>query len=176
MKVKRGLLIGRMQPVHNGHVEIIKKIFNLVDELIIGIGSGQISHEINNPFTAGERVLMLQNTLKETEIPSDSYYIIPIVDINNNSLWATHVESLIPEFNVVFSGNPLVKRLFKENNYDVKTPPLFDRTNLSGRKIRNKMVKGKNWQSCLPESVVKIIKEIDGINRLKEINKKEINE
>ena len=41
---KRGLLIGRMQPVHNGHIEIIKQILEEVDEIIIGIGSAQLSH------------------------------------------------------------------------------------------------------------------------------------
>ena len=53
---KRGLLIGRMQPVHNGHIEIIKQILEEVDEIIIGIGSAQLSHELKNPFTAGERL------------------------------------------------------------------------------------------------------------------------
>ena len=26
-EIKRGLLIGRMQPVHNGHIEVIKETF-----------------------------------------------------------------------------------------------------------------------------------------------------
>ena len=60
---KRGLLIGRMQPVHNGHIEIIKQILEEVDEIIIGIGSAQLSHELKNPFTAGERLMMLNQAL-----------------------------------------------------------------------------------------------------------------
>ena len=40
-KVTRGLLIGRMQPVHNGHIQIIEKTLNYVDEVVIGIGSAQ---------------------------------------------------------------------------------------------------------------------------------------
>ena len=54
-KVTRGLLIGRMQPVHNGHIQIIEKTLNYVDEVVIGIGSAQLSHELKDPFTAGER-------------------------------------------------------------------------------------------------------------------------
>ena len=45
-KVTRGLLIGRMQPVHNGHIQIIEKTLNYVDEVVIGIGSAQLSHEL----------------------------------------------------------------------------------------------------------------------------------
>ena len=60
---KRGLLIGRMQPVHNGHIDIIKETLKEVDELIIGIGSAQLSHTLKDPFTAGERLLMLTHAL-----------------------------------------------------------------------------------------------------------------
>ena len=48
MSIVRGILIGRMQPLHNGHIEVIKKILNEVDEIIIGIGSAQISHELKD--------------------------------------------------------------------------------------------------------------------------------
>ncbi|MCL2686965.1 MAG: adenylyltransferase/cytidyltransferase family protein, partial [Methanobrevibacter sp.] len=34
MKENRGLLIGRMQPVHNGHMQVIKKTLEEVDEII----------------------------------------------------------------------------------------------------------------------------------------------
>ena len=39
MNGKRGLLIGRMQPVHKGHISVINETLKEVDELIIGIGS-----------------------------------------------------------------------------------------------------------------------------------------
>ena len=43
MKKLRGILIGRMQPVHNGHIQVIESILDEVDEIIIGIGSAQLS-------------------------------------------------------------------------------------------------------------------------------------
>ena len=46
MEKVRGILIGRMQPVHNGHIEVIKKTLEEVDEIVIGIGSAQKSHEL----------------------------------------------------------------------------------------------------------------------------------
>ena len=30
----RGILIGRMQPIHKGHIQVIKKILEEVDEII----------------------------------------------------------------------------------------------------------------------------------------------
>ncbi len=35
MEKVRGILIGRMQPVHNGHIEVIKKTLEEVDEIVI---------------------------------------------------------------------------------------------------------------------------------------------
>jgi len=54
----RGLLVGRMQPVHLGHLQVIRRILDEVDEVIIGVGSAQLSHTIKDPFTAGERVMI----------------------------------------------------------------------------------------------------------------------
>ena len=83
-KVTRGLLIGRMQPVHNGHIQIIEKTLNFVDEVVIGIGSAQLSHELKDPFTAGERIMMMTQALDDACIDPKRYYIIPIEDINRN--------------------------------------------------------------------------------------------
>jgi nicotinamide-nucleotide adenylyltransferase len=172
----RGLLVGRMQPVHLGHLQVIKRILEEVDEVIIGVGSAQLSHTIKDPFTAGERVMMLTKALGENKIPASSYYIIPIPDIECNSVWVAHMEMLTPPFNYVYTGNPLVQRLFLEHNYQVTEPPLFNREEYSGTEVRRRMLRGENWESIVPASVVEVIKEIDGIQRLKHLSRKEVSE
>ncbi|MDR0980270.1 MAG: adenylyltransferase/cytidyltransferase family protein, partial [Methanocalculaceae archaeon] len=81
---RRGLYVGRFQPYHNGHRSVIERIADEVDELIIGIGSAEISHDLRHPFTAGERVLMISRALKDIKIP---VYIIPLEDVKRNALW-----------------------------------------------------------------------------------------
>ena len=49
-----GLLIGRFQPFHFGHLEAIRFGLSKVDKLFIGIGSSNKSHQERNPFTADE--------------------------------------------------------------------------------------------------------------------------
>jgi nicotinamide-nucleotide adenylyltransferase len=73
--MKRGLYLGRFQPYHLGHHQVLKKIAKEVDEIIVGIGSAQKSHEIENPFTAGERVLMVSSAMEEFDI---KHYVIQI--------------------------------------------------------------------------------------------------
>jgi nicotinamide-nucleotide adenylyltransferase len=169
--VRRGILIGRFQPPHKGHVEVFKKILREVDELIVGIGSAQESHTLENPFTAGERVLMISKALAEAGVDLSRTHIIPIPDANNNAIWVSHVVSLSPPFEVVYSGNPLVKRLFKEAGFETKTLSMFKRKEYWGTEIRDRMIKGKNWENLVPKSVLGVMKEIKAVERLKDLSK-----
>ena len=58
---KRGLFLGRFQPFHLGHLDVIKQALKMVDELVIVIGSAQYSHTFENPFTDSEREEMIEN-------------------------------------------------------------------------------------------------------------------
>ncbi len=162
--------------MHQGHLQVIKRILDEVEEVTIGIGSAQLSHTVKDPFTAGERVMMLSKALAENGILASRYYIIPVQDIECNSLWVAHMEMLTPPFEHVYSGNPLVQRLFKEKGYNVTEPPLFNRENYSGTEVRRRMLSGEDWEELLPESVVDVINEIDGISRINQLAKKEVSE
>ena len=166
----RGLLIGRYQPFHKGHLQVIRNILKEVDELIIGIGSAQISHTIDNPFTAGERMTMISSVLR-TENIDCCKYLIPIPDVWNNAIWVNHVRSLTPEFQVTYTGNALARRLFIEGGFEVRGQPLFDRIKYSGSEIRRRMLAGEDWESLVPAEVVKVIENVKGVERLRDITK-----
>ncbi|MDP3563704.1 MAG: nicotinamide-nucleotide adenylyltransferase [Methanoregula sp.] len=164
--MRRGFYIGRFQPYHNGHHEVLEHIAKEVDEIVIGIGSAQLSHQIDNPFTAGERVLMITRALASLGCP---YYVIPIEDIQRNALWVAHVQSMTPPFDLCYSSNPLVVRLFTESGVKVQSPAMYERDTLSGTKIRERILNGKSWKQLLPPAVVQVLKEIDGAERLCQI-------
>ncbi len=166
----RGLWIGRFQPFHKGHIYVINEIQKEVDEVVICIGSAQKSHSLTNPFTSGERVMMIKKGLYENGIKKN-YYIIPIPDVENNSLWVSHVKSLAPPFSKVYSGNTLVKRLFEETGSKAATPPMYNRSEYSGTEIRRRMLEGEPWEDLVPKGVVEVVKEVDGINRVLDLVK-----
>ncbi len=168
-RVMRALYAGRFQPFHLGHLEILKKILTEHYEVVILVGSAQLSHTLENPFTAGERIQMITETIDEEKI-SKRVYIIPIDDINRHSVWVTHVESLTPSFDVVFSNEPLTVRLFKEAGHAVKQTELMNRSKWSGTEIRRRMLNDEAWEECVPSSVARVIKEIDGVSRIKELS------
>jgi nicotinamide-nucleotide adenylyltransferase len=172
----RGLLVGRMQPVHKGHLQVIKSILEEVNEVIIGIGSAQLSHTLKDPFTAGERVMMLTKALSENSIEASKYYIIPVQDVACNSIWVAHIKMLTPPFEHIYSGNPLVQQLFIEDGYEVTEPPLFNREIYSGTEVRRRILMDEDWKSLVPKSVSDVIKEIHGVSRIKHLSKKEASE
>ncbi|MGC9445110.1 MAG: nicotinamide-nucleotide adenylyltransferase [Candidatus Methanospirareceae archaeon] len=163
----RALYVGRFQPYHRGHHAVITEVAAEVEELIICIGSAQRSHELDNPFTAGERYLMISKSLHDANILNA--YIVPVLDVNRNAVWVSHVESLIPPVDVVYAHNPLTERLFKEKGYETRVPPLFNRSEYSGREIRRRILKNNDWKSLVPDAVVAVIMEIEGVKRLKDL-------
>jgi len=169
--VKRGLYVGRFQPFHLGHLSVVKKILEEVDEAVIVIGSAQYSHELANPFTAGERLVMVRRALEEAKIDGNRVWIVPVPDVRLHMMWVSALEGYTPKFQVVFSNEPLTHRLFIEAGYRVKKVEFYDRKVYSSTQIREKMVKDESWEKLIPKSVAAFIKEIDGINRLKDLNK-----
>ena len=163
MATRRGILVGRFQPFHRGHLRVVEAVSDEVDELVIGIGSADASHELKNPFTAGERLMMIQKTLEADETMT---YAVPLEDIDRNSVWVSHVQSMSPRFDVAYSNNPLVIRLFREAGVEVRQTEMFDRENLKGEEVRRLMRNGGDWTRFVPEPVAEIIEEIDGIARI----------
>jgi nicotinamide-nucleotide adenylyltransferase len=169
--VRRGLYVGRFQPFHLGHLNAIKDILKEVEELIIVIGSAQYSHNINNPFTAGERMVMIRRALEEVGIDCSKVWIVPVPDVHLHMMWVSAVEGYTPKFEVVYSNEPLTRRLFIEAGYKVKAVRFYERKFYSSTEIRKRMVNGESWEELVPKSVAEFIKEIDGINRLRDLTK-----
>ncbi len=54
------VLIGRFQPFHNAHLEIVKRATALCDRLIIVVGSSRQPRTYKNPFSFEERARMIR--------------------------------------------------------------------------------------------------------------------
>ncbi len=165
----RGLFVGRFQPFHLGHLDASRYALKKCDQLVVVVGSAQYSHALENPFTAGERVMMIKATFDEAGFDRSSYFIIPVEDINYHSMWVDHIRSLTPSFNLVFSNEPLTKRLFKEAGLKVEPIPFFKREVYSATEIRNRMIAGADWETLVSEAVADFIKGIDGVERMKDL-------
>ncbi|WP_134670748.1 nicotinamide-nucleotide adenylyltransferase [Halorussus marinus] len=168
----RGFYIGRFQPFHDGHRNVVETIAEEVDELVLGIGSAGDSHSRHDPFTAGERIMMITKSLVDSDLVT---YAVPIEDLERNSVWVSHVQSMCPDFDVAYSNNPLVIRLFEEAGVEVRQSPMFNRDVLEGTEVRERMILGDDWESLVPEAVVEVVEECGGLDRIQQVSDSDSN-
>lgn len=144
-----GLFLGRFQPFHNAHKEIILQSFNFVDFLIIGIGSSQYSLAKENPFNYYERRQMI-----ETHFRGDANMkVMPIPDIHDPENYVEYVKKLTSDtpFNVVFTDNQDTIDLFKEKGYPIVIIPIPGC--LHGTAIRESFYRDDGiWRKYVPAS------------------------
>ena len=162
----RGLLVGRFQPFHRGHLGVVRSIRAEHPDrtLLLGIGSAQASYTPDNPFTAGERYEMIERALAEARI--ESCRPVPITDIDRHALWVAHVVSLLPAFETVYTNNPLTRTLFERAGFQVEAPALFDRARYEGAKVRAAMLTGDRWRGLVPPAVASYLDELRAVERL----------
>jgi len=161
-----GLLIGRFQPFHNGHLAYIKKILKECNKLIILIGSAQEKNTQINPFSAEERKKMIKSCLKD----NPNIKILSARDYpGENEKWLAQIERKT-KFDVVYCGeNKLVMSIFSEVGFKVKT--LARINNISSSRIRELIVMGKDYADLVPLNVYLFLKN-KGAQRIRNIYNK----
>ena len=164
--MKKGLVLGRFQPFHLGHLNLIQTVLNDKKEPLICIGSAQYAHTKDNPFTVKERKDMIQLIMDELNC---NYTIYEIPDINNYDKYVSHLEEFVPKFDTVYSGNKLVQRLFKNAGYKIVIPEMINREVWEGAAIRQAMTEGDKWEVAIPPQIVGMICDLNVIERLKNL-------
>ncbi len=164
------LFIGRFQPFHNGHLEVVKSILKSNRKLILIIGSAQESETSINPFSAAERRKMIETTLVAEGIPN--FCIAEVPDINDNAKWVRHVkEKLVlfteePNFDTVHTGSELTRNLFVEAGHKVEWIPERIK-GINASEIRLRILKDMEWKHLVPKQVYDYILSIGGDKRIK---------
>ncbi len=64
---KYGVVLGRFQPFHNGHVALLRSALGQVKNLIVLIGSHESALTAKNPFTASQRASMITESMTPDE-------------------------------------------------------------------------------------------------------------
>jgi nicotinamide-nucleotide adenylyltransferase len=162
----RGLLVGRFQPFHRGHLEVVRAVRaqRPDEELILGVGSAQASYTWKNPFTSAERMEMIARATRDDRL--EGVIAVPIPDIDRHALWVAHVASLVPPFDRVYTNNPLTRLLFERARYAVESPALVDRESLEGESVRARIADGRDWESRVPPAVARYLTELGAPARL----------
>lgn len=90
------ILIGRFQPAHNAHLEIIHEALNLSKEVIILIGSSYQPRTSKNPFTAEEREKLIRCAFSDED--NDRLIFSYVSDkLYNDQQWAIDIQGHVQD-------------------------------------------------------------------------------
>lgn len=134
----------RMQPLHNGHLYLIREAISIYPRVIIGIGSSNKT-DLRNPIPAEERREILINSLKDEKI--HVYKIILIEDQDDDKKWVADISTKIPSECHVFTGNPLVGNIMRCHGFKIRSPPEILKDNICATMIRDMIKNGDDkWK------------------------------
>ena len=121
--------IGRFQPVHSAHLEIIRRALQLADQVIIIVGSANQPRTYKNPFTSQERELMLRESIKDlTGAPIRIEHNIDT--IYNDQAWATRVQGLVAKNTLSSDKIGIIGHDKDESTFYLKMFPQWKRENV----------------------------------------------
>jgi bifunctional NMN adenylyltransferase/nudix hydrolase len=89
------LLIGRFQPVHAGHMALLRHGLARAHEAIVVLGSAWQARSPKNPFTWQERAAMVLGALPEADRPRVRF--LPVRDHYNEPRWVQAVRQGVAE-------------------------------------------------------------------------------
>lgn len=75
-----GVILTRAQPIHLGHIGIIKQALKENEKVILVIGSANKSGTKRNPFNIDLRLMMVEDMLKKENLSLNRIEILPLVD------------------------------------------------------------------------------------------------
>jgi bifunctional NMN adenylyltransferase/nudix hydrolase len=162
--MKVGLIIGRFQPLHNGHVSLIERSLEENDKTIVVVGSINKLPDFKNPFTAEERIQFIRDRF-------EGLIIVPMKDCPTDDEWESNVIALVNNIeenpaNVTLYTNPKDEQWYREHLvYPVK---VLDDVNISATQIRHAWYTNSLWtvESLLPDGIQKYLEEHHDVVRL----------
>lgn len=170
--IKNGIVHGRFQPPHNGHIRYLLGALTRAEHLTIGIctpefcsdevaqATGFPCTEALNPFSYTERVEMIKAALEEAGVARDRYSFIPFPSDYRD------IGTLVPK-DTIFMMSVTSPSDEKKIDYlrslgyqaeTVMTIPETESRERSGA-VRRIAAESGDWQSMVPPAIAGYIRE-----------------
>ncbi|MGB0652742.1 MAG: adenylyltransferase/cytidyltransferase family protein [Thermoplasmatota archaeon] len=157
----QGLVVGRFQPLHNGHAALLKAAAEDCVHVTVALGSSNAKQAVRNPFTVDERTAMLAAVAPDARV-------VPVPDLHDPPRWADHVLDLVGPVDRVFGNDDRTLDLFEDLGIAVRRTGLVERERYEASTIRMQMAEGDPaWRRAVPASVVALLDGWDVEKRLR---------
>ena len=121
------VLIGRFQPVHSAHVELIRQAVKITRELIIIVGSAHQPRTYKNPWTSKERMMMLNNAIDGIDVGDTRVHIEDNIDtIYNDTAWMRRVQGIVSKYRVLGGKTGIIGHKKDESSFYLDMFPQWE--------------------------------------------------
>jgi len=170
--IARGMIHGRFQPFHNGHLEYLRGAADRSEEVFVGItnpdperirpeASDPLRHlPESNPFSYVDRLLMVKAAAQDAQVDLARVHVIPF-PVNEPELWPAYVPDDVVQFIRLFSdwGGTKLERL-REAGYEVVVLDEGAEKEVSGADVRAALRDGGDWEGLVPPGVAEVLKRM----------------
>ena len=118
------VLIGRFQPVHNGHLALLREALARARQAIVVLGSAHQARTPRNPFTWQERAALLRAALPESE--RARLTVLPMRDYYDEPRWAQAVQQAVAQTTAPGSRIALVGHFKDDTSSYLRAFPGWD--------------------------------------------------
>jgi nicotinamide-nucleotide adenylyltransferase len=174
-RAARGMIHGRFQPFHSGHLEYLRGAAEQCDELYVGITNpdpARIRPEPSdparhlpesNPWSYAERQLMVKAAALDLGLDLARVHVIPF-PVNEPELWPAYVPDGVTQYLRLFSdwGGTKLERL-RDAGYEVVVVDRGAEKEVSGAEVREALRTGGDWESLVPPGVARVIRELERV-------------
>src|SRR5262245_34580968 len=173
--MRRGMIHGRFQPFHLGHLEYMRGAAERCDELWIGITNPDPVRVLpeatdparhlpeSNPYSYDERLLMVKAAARDLELDPHRLHVIPF-PVNEPDLWRAYVPEGITQYLRLFSawGGEKQERLLAAG-YEVVILDEGAEKQISGADVREALRAGGDWEALVSPGVAEVLRKLDRI-------------
>lgn len=167
--VPMGMIHGRFQPFHNGHLEYLRAAAARSRTLVVGITNPDPTHirdepadphrsgDDANPFPYHLRYRMVGAALEAAGLDPAAVLRVPF-PVHQPDLWPSYVPSGTVQFLRVFSPWEETKqRRLRDAGFRVEVLPHVGHKEVSGTEVRRRLRDDGDWRALVPPGVADLL-------------------
>ena len=133
------VIIGRFQPLHNSHVQLIEHAGSIADNVLVLVGSARTAPTIKNPFSFVERKKLIEEAFPEyLPLTEDDHahhgtewtgkmHVLPLRDyFYSDAVWVSQVQALTSQFIKDGDSVALIGNYKDESSYYLRMFPQWE--------------------------------------------------
>lgn len=158
---KLAVFIGRFQPFHTSHADVVNQALGLADQVLIILGSHKAAPTVKNPFRSDQRMAMIAHGV------SNNIWIDQVRDYySSDYLWVSNIQSIVQgyasRFDISDEEVVLIANYKDDSSYYLSYFPQWNQTTLRSAPLDATLIRqilfnphsgSEDYRKMLPEGV-----------------------